>query len=100
MDHILVYGDSLDAYQALAVLEKTDALSKTSFAAPEGERSPFVDVMEECAELLGSTALHVHDPRRMTLTSLQNRDGSSKPRALFEVRWAKVQRSLSTSLIS
>lgn len=89
----MVYGDSLDAYQALAVLEKTDALSKTSFVAPVAERSPFVDVMEECAELLGSTALHVHDPRRMNLTSLHNKDGGSKPRALFKVGATAILRS-------
>ncbi len=89
MRHIVVYGDTLEAYHALSVLERNGAADRATFYAPPGARSPLVGVLTKCAAQVG---LELPEPKLMTLTALKNVPGTNRPHIYLEVggRWTRT----------
>ncbi|KAG1678295.1 hypothetical protein FOA52_013916 [Chlamydomonas sp. UWO 241] len=81
---IVVYGDSLEAYHALSVLERRAASDAVRFLAPPGDRTPLAKVLRAAAGVLGIGPDVLPAPRLLTLSVLQSREGSARPQAFFE----------------
>jgi hypothetical protein len=74
MSRILLYGCSLDAYNALAHMEaKGAAEPKVLFCAPSQQRPPILDVLAGCADALG---LDLPQPRAAALMSAVRKPGT------------------------
>ena len=83
MSNVVVYGNSLQAYHALAVLEQRKAAEKTKFYAPPSGREPLVDIMLTAAANL---QLSLPIPVPMVLAEMHSIHGEIRATALFQVR--------------
>ncbi|KAL6751227.1 hypothetical protein V8C86DRAFT_2782277 [Haematococcus lacustris] len=81
MQHVLVYGDTLNAYHALAVLESRGGAHLPVFVAPPGERQPLVSLLHECAAQLGIT---LPQPEVAELKELVTTEGDTRPLAVLQ----------------
>ena len=87
LGHIVIYGDTLDSYHAMSILERSGAAGgheRAGFYAPPSDgRDPLVGVLLQCAQ---RERLELPQPKAMQLTALQSIEGTSRPHAYFEVR--------------
>ena len=84
LGQVIIYGDTLDAYHAMSILDRGAAEMVGFYAPPAGgnSRNALVTVLLECAERVG---LDLPRPKTMTLASLKTIEGSSRPQACLEV---------------
>ena len=83
---VVVYGQTLDSYHALSILDRCGGrgVAGATFVSPPGDAAdPLVEVLLQCARQAG---IELPSPRPMTLSLLQSMEGSSRPHAFFEVR--------------
>eukprot|EP00201_Polytomella_parva_P014701 CAMPEP_0175050738 /NCGR_PEP_ID=MMETSP0052_2-20121109/7419_1 /TAXON_ID=51329 ORGANISM="Polytomella parva, Strain SAG 63-3" /NCGR_SAMPLE_ID=MMETSP0052_2 /ASSEMBLY_ACC=CAM_ASM_000194 /LENGTH=970 /DNA_ID=CAMNT_0016314961 /DNA_START=32 /DNA_END=2941 /DNA_ORIENTATION=+ len=67
MNNILVYGNSLQSYNALYVLESRGATNKISFVASPGEDDVFVRILKDAADIVG---IELPEPSRESVTNI------------------------------
>ena len=91
LGHIVIYGDTLDSYHAMSILERSGAAGGHEragfYAPPSDERDPFVEVLLKCAQRV---RLELPQPKAMELKALHSIEGTSRPHAYFEVRLERV----------
>jgi hypothetical protein len=85
MRDIVVYGNTLDAYHAMSILEKRGGADIQIFAAPPGEVAPVVQVLLQAGGVVGKAACPLPEPRPLTLLEMQGREGSSRLNAVFKL---------------
>lgn len=98
MERIVVYGNTLEAYHALSVLEARGAAEKMQFIAPPSEESadPMVRVLRECAKMM---KLLLPKPSLAVLKTLNSVPGDTRPVAVFEVSSCAAAATISQSCL-
>eukprot|EP00798_Chlamydomonas_sp_ICE-L_P016739 gene16739-23010_t len=97
MSAISIYGDTLDAYHALAILEKRGGAGMSEFSAPPGEEQPAVAIMKDLAKRMEFT---VPDPKPSELSKLESIPGDLRPKAVFSTHsWETGESEEESSVI-
>lgn len=82
VESIIVYGNTLDAYDALCTLDGRQATEKVRFIAPYGSATPMVGLLLDACAAVG---LQLPLPEPMTLTAVELHDRALTASCTFQL---------------